>query len=506
MTDRLEPTKPSRPSLLKLIGWILGPGVLLAVLLTPEPQGLSRQGYVTAGVAALMAIWWITETIPIAVTALLPLLLFPLLGLGTIKEAATPYANKLVYLFLGGFVLALAMQRWGLHRRIAVNFISVFGTRPNFIIAGFLAAGALISMWVSNTATALMMLPIAKSVADLASVGNDKTQANFPAALMLAVAYGATTGGMATLIGTPPNALLAGHLSDTYGYEIGFGQWMMIGVPVMLVALPLVYIVLTKIAFRVSSNAIAGMSELLQKEKKNLGPMSFAEITVAVVFTATALCWVFRPLLEPIFTPTTLPGEPPAASYLNDTTIAIGGAVLLFLIPVNWRSGEFVMDWQSTREMPWGVLLLFGGGLSLAAMIQKHKLSDFIGQQFAVLEGAPMFVVMAIVCFGILMLTELTSNTATAATFLPIVGAVAIQMKASPLLLLVPTALAANCSYMMPVGTPPNAIVFGSQLVTLPQMARSGLLLNIILVPVVVIVVLLLGDFVFDLSEVLKPK
>lgn len=486
-------------------GLVLGPAVLLLCVVTPPPAGLSWQGWATAGVAGLMAIWWIADTVPIPVTALLPMALFPLLGLGTIEEAATPYANKLVFLFLGGFLIALAMQRWGLHKRVAINLIGVFGTRPKFIVAGFLVAGALVSMWVSNTATALMMLPIARSVAMLAPKEGERATSSFSAALMLAVAYGATTGGMATLIGTPPNALLAGHLSDIYGYEIGFGQWMLIGLPVTIIALPLVYVVLTSVAIRVSSDELPGMKQLLQTERRKLGPITFAEGAVAVVFFLTAACWIFRPLLEPLFTPATPPGEEPAGSLLNDTTIAIAGAVVLFLIPVNWRRGEFLMNWEATSDLPWGVLLLFGGGLSLAGMIQKHELSDFIGSQFAGMAGWPMFVVMGLVCFGILMLTELTSNTATAATFLPIVGAVALQMGHSPLLLLVPTALAANCSYMMPVGTPPNAIVFGSNMVTLPQMARSGLLLNIILVPVVVIVVLLLGEYVFDMSAVIEP-
>lgn len=490
-------------------GWFLGPGWLLMVVFMAPPAGLSQAGWLTVGAAGLMAIWWITETIPIAATAMLPLALFPALGLGSIKEAATPYSNPLVFLFLGGFIIALAMQRWGLHRRVAITLIGACGTRPTMIIAGFLISGALISMWVSNTATALMMLPIATSVAALApNSANDRT--GFSPALLLAVAYGSTTGGMATLIGTPPNALLAGHLSDIYGFEIGFGQWMLIGLPVTLIALPLVFLVLTRVAFRISNQELPGMKQLIADEKTKIGSLTYAEGAVGVVFLLTAGCWIFRPLISqailaidgilPVSMAPGLVGQ--AAEYLNDTSIAIAGALLLFLIPVDRKRGEFVMNWETTRKLPWGVLLLFGGGLSLANMIEQHGLAEYIGSLFSGLDGWPIVIVMSMICFGILMLTELTSNTATAATFLPIVGAIAIQMGESPLLLLVPTALAANCSYMMPVGTPPNAIVFGSGMIKLPQMARAGLLLNIILVPVVVIVVLLLGRFVFDYSAV----
>lgn len=487
---------PSTYGLRQWSGWIIGPALLLITLLFDPPEGLSVEGWRTAGAAALMAVWWICECVPIPVTALVPLVLFPVLGLGSIKDVAAPYANPLVFLFFGGFLIALAMQRWNLHRRVAINLVAVMGTRPNRIVAGFLLAGALISMWVSNTATALMMLPIAASVVALAKSeggGFAGPGRDFGPALMLAVAYGATTGGMATLIGTPPNALLAGYLNKVYGYEIGFGQWMMIGLPVTLVALPLVYLVLTRIAFRLEREPVAGMEELIANERSKLGRFSLGETLVALVFALTAIGWICRPFIDEH-----LP-------MLSDTTIAIGGALILFLLPVNLKRGEFVMNWEATKGMPWDVLLLFGGGLSLAGVIQAHGLSAYLGTLCAALGGWPVIVTVAVICFGMLMLTELTSNTATAATFLPIVGAVALSLGQNPLLFLIPTALAANCSYMMPVGTPPNAIVFGSGVLRLPQMAKAGMWLNIILVPVIVLLVWLLGELIFDLHLDVVP-
>lgn len=481
---------PASYGLRQWSGWIIGPAFLLVTILVDPPAGLSREGWRTAGAAALMATWWISESVPIPVTALIPMALFPMLGLGGIKDVAAPYANPLVFLFLGGFMIALAMQRWNLHRRVAIGLIGALGSRPNRIVAGFLLSGALLSMWVSNTATALMMLPIATSVVALAAEekGGNGPGRHFGPALMLAVAYGATTGGMATLIGTPPNALIAGYLNRVYGYEIGFGQWMLIGLPVTLVALPLVYLVLTRIVFQLGRNPLEGMEALVRAERAQLGSFSKGERWVAIVFAVTALCWIFRPILSG-FVP-----------MISDTTIAIAGAVVLFMLPIDAGKGVFVMDWKATRGLPWDVLLLFGGGLSLASMIQAHGLSSYLGTLCEGLEGWPIFLLMGIICFGILMLTELTSNTATAATFLPIVGAVAVSLGENPLLLLVPTALAANCSYMMPVGTPPNAIVFGSGVLQLPQMARAGVLLNILLVPVVLLLVWLIGAWVFDIE------
>jgi sodium-dependent dicarboxylate transporter 2/3/5 len=423
------------------------------------------------------------------VTALLPLILFPALGLGDIRETAAPYANPIIFLFLGGFLIALAMQHWNLHRRVAIGLIGFIGTRPSAIVLGFLLSSALVSMWVSNTATSLMMLPIAMSVVQLVPSGRmTPALRDFGTALLLSVAYGATTGGMGTLIGTPPNALLAAYMSDIYGVTLGFGQWMLLGVPVVIVSLPVVYLVLTRLMFTLDTHELPGMAELLDRERARLGRMGGPELAVAVVFVLTALGWVFQPLIAR------------AIPLVSDTTVAIAGALLLFVIPVNLKRGEFLMTWDAARDVPWGVLLLFGGGLSLASNIDRHGLSTYLGGLAGAVGDWPLVLVLGIVCFGILMLTELTSNTATAATFLPVAGALALSLGQNPLLFLIPTALAANCSYMLPVGTPPNAIVYGSGLVPLPAMARAGVILNVALVPIMIGLLLLLGPFVFDIA------
>lgn len=451
---------------------------------------MTAAAWLTAGIGALMATWWISETVPIPVTALLPLVLFPLLDLTDIQAAVGPYAHPIIYLFLGGFIIALAMERTGLHRRIAFSMIGLLGLQPRRIIAGFLFTAAALSMWVSNTATALMMLPIALSVASLIPEASRDSPAPraFTTALLLAVAYGATTGGMGTLIGTPPNALLAGFMARSYGVTVGFSQWMMIGVPVVLLALPIVYLVLTRLAFKIGDQPMDAVGAFIATERQRLGPFGGSERVVAIVFGVTALGWICRPLLVPL-----LPG-------LADTTIAMMGAVVLYLIPDAKHPGERIMTWTATKSVPWDVLLLFGGGLSLAGQIQSSGLSTWLGDQAVTLDGLPVVVIVALICFGILLLTELTSNTATAATFLPVVAAVAISLGQHPLLLLAPMALAANCSYMMPVGTPPNAIVFGSGRIPLPEMARTGLWLNVLLVPVIVGVVWLLGPWVFGIE------
>ncbi len=351
------------------LGWVLGPLALLATLVLAPPDGLSVMGWRTAGAALLMAIFWICEPIPIPATALLPLILFPALGLGDITQTAAPFANPIIYLFLGGFLIAIAMQRWNLHQRIAINLIGALGAQPRHIILGFLLSSALISMWVSNTATTLMMLPIALSVVHLlpGGAGTARERGSFGSALLLSIAYGATTGGMGTLIGTPPNALLAAYVSNIYGFELGFGQFMLLGVPVVLVALPTVYFVLTRISFRFDTREIPGVRELIALEKARLGPLSRGEFAVAVVFVLTAASWIAQPLLAR------------AIPLVSDTTIAITGGLLLFMIPINLRRGEFVMTWEATKSVPWEVLLLFGGGLSLAGNIERHGLSKYLG-------------------------------------------------------------------------------------------------------------------------------
>ena len=479
----------------QVIGALLGVLALAVTVMMAPPAGLSPEGWRTAGAGMLMAIFWITEPIPIPVTALLPLVLFPALGLGDIRATAAPYANPIIYLFLGGFIIALAMERWQLHRRIAIGLVSRLGTQPKAIIAGFLLSSGLVSMWVSNTATTLMMLPIAMSVAHLVpNTGRlPRELSHFRTALLLSIAYGATSGGMATLIGTPPNALLAAYMSEVYHVSIGFGEWMLLGVPVSLVALAAVYVVLTRVMFTLGTAPLPGMAELIAEQRDRLGPVSWGEFASGAVFLLTATCWVAQPLIAKV------------VPLVSDTTIAIAGALLLFMIPVNLKRGEFVMTWDATKGLPWGVLLLFGGGLSLAGNIEAHGLAAWLGSLARELNHLPTIAVLAIVAFGILLLTELTSNTATAATFLPIAGALALSLGENPMLFLVPTALAANCSYMLPVGTPPNAIVYGSGVLPLSAMVRAGFLLNVMLVPIMVGLLWLLGPWIFDIQGGVIP-
>lgn len=479
----------------KNIGFVAGIIVFLVMLFTPAPEGLPIEGWRTAAVGMLMAIWWITEALPIPVTALLPVVLLPVLDITSISAATTPFANPLIFLFLGGFVIAVAMERWNLHIRIALNIVNKVGVKPSSIIMGFILASAFLSMWVSNTATALMMLPIALSVLKLVEdQKEDREKLNFEIVLVLCIAYGCNIGGMGTLIGTPPNALLAGFMSENYEYEIGFAQWMTVGVPLMIIALPLLYYLLTKVIYPIKMKEIPGGAKLIQNKLSGLGPISNAEKKVAAVFTLTALLWICRPLLTEY-----IPG-------LSDAGIAIGAAVLLFIIPVDFSEGTFILTWAEAEELPWGVLILFGGGLSLASAISSTGLAEWIGQGVGVLGSWPLFALVGLVVFLIIFLTEMTSNTATTAAFLPILASVAIGLGENPLLLAIPAALGASCAFMLPVATPPNAIVYGSGKITIPEMSKAGLWLNMTFILLLTVGSFILINYVFGIELGVLPS
>ncbi|WIX01370.1 SLC13 family permease [Stutzerimonas balearica] len=447
------------------IGLFLGPLLLGACLLTDPPAGLSETAWRTVGMAAMMAVWWSTEAIPIPATSLLPVLLIPLLGIDSLAKATAPYANPTIFLFLGGFLLGLAMQRWNLHKRIALATLLAVGNQPSRQIAGFMIATAFISMWVSNTATSIMMLPIGLSVIGLLTEGSAREQSErFATALLLGIAYAASVGGIATLIGTPPNALLAAFLRENHDVHIGFGQWMLLGVPVTAGMLLFTWWWLTRGGFRLSGGDSRSM---LQQEMAALGPMSRQEKLVALIFTLAALAWIFQPLLAEH-----LPG-------LNDTSIAIGAALLLFLIPANVQERTFLLDWQTANKLPWGVLLLFGGGLSLAGVIGASGLAEWIAQSLGGLDMLPLILMIGLVALVITFLTEITSNTATAAAFLPLLGALAVAQGLPPQMLAIPAAIAASCAFMMPVATPPNAIVFGTGEMRIQSMIKAGFALNL---------------------------
>jgi solute carrier family 13 (sodium-dependent dicarboxylate transporter), member 2/3/5 len=480
------------------IGFVAGPLVMILMLLMPAPDGMSVEAWRTAAVGALMAIWWVSEALPIAATALIPLALFPLLGVLSMRATAAPYANPLVFLFLGGFVIALAMQRWGLHRRIALLVVKGVGTRPHMLVLGMMIASAFVSMWVSNTATAVMMLPIGLSVIQLVRPDADygagrPVDFNFAVALMLGIAYACSIGGLATLIGTPPNALLAGFMLESYGVEIGFAQWMGVGLPLVVVTLPLTWLLLTRVAFPIRIREISGGREAIDEAYRKLGPMSGPERWVAVVFLSAALLWIVRPLLE-----RWIPG-------LTDTGIAITAAVVLFAIPTDRQLSGFVMNWETAEKLPWGVLLLFGGGLALAEAVTASGLAVWIASAMAVVGALPTIALVITVALVVIFLTELTSNTATAAAFLPLIASLAIGLGENPLLLVVPAAIAASCAFMMPVATPPNAIVYGSGYVTIPQMVRAGWWLNIMFAIAITLLMYSLVGMVFGVEAGVLP-
>ena len=458
------------------IGLWLGAAVFVAIEALPAPEGLSAAGWHCAAVALLVAVWWVSEAIPLSATALLPVALFPVLGVLPLDETAAPYAHRVVLLLLGGFIIALAMQRWGLHRRIALLIVSQVGSRPENIVGGFMLACGLTSMWVFNTTTTIMMLPIALSVIDLLRggaprrPGDEAARRNFATALMIGVAYAATIGGSGTLIGTAPNVVLAGFMSETYGYEVGFAQWMAVGVPMVAIMLPAAWLVLTRVAFPMRMPPIEGHAGLIRAQLAEMGPMSRGERVVALAVGAAAFLWVFRPLLADL-----LPGL-----ALNDTSIAMAVAVALFVVPVEPRKGVFAMSGEWAAKIPWGVVVLFGGGLALAAGIKSSGLADWIGDSTSGVAALPTLAVILVIVTLIIFLTELTSNTATTSTFLPIVAGIAVGIGENPFLLVFPTVLAANCAFMMPVATPPNAVVFASGHITVPQLIRGGIWVNLV--------------------------
>lgn len=473
------------------IGLIAGPAIAVTMLLVDPPAGLSHAGWATAAIAAWMATWWATEAIPIAVTALLPIATFPLVGAVDMAAAAAPYANKVIYLFLGGFVVAFAMQRWNLHRRIALNVLQHAGGSGRLLVGGFLFVSALISMWVMNTSTAMMLTPVAISVIGVihASIRelDDRQREDFQFALLLAVAYGATVGGMTTLVGTLPNVMLAGFMDEVYGTKIHFANWMMVGVPVALLMLPLIWFVLTRLVFDVGFRTSGEGRSELRRLRDELGAISTPEKRIAIVAAVMITAWVGRPLWVQL----------PGLHGLDDTGIAIAGAIAMFVIPSGDRDDPLLLRWEYAEQLPWGVILLFGGGLSLANAFVITGLAEWIGVALQAIGTLPLVVIVLTAAALIIFLTELTSNTATVATFLPVAGAVAVQSGFDPIVLAVPVTLAASCAFMLPVATPPNAIVFGSGLLTIPKMMRAGLAINIVGIAIVTIAAMALAPRVF---------
>lgn len=448
---------------------LLGPAVMLMTLLIDPPvDGLSVEAWRTAGLAFWMASWWISEAVAIPAASLLPLAIAPVVGIASIKTVAAPYAHPLIFLFLGGFLISIAMERWNLHKRIALKTMLFAGSKPSIQILGMMLVTAFLSMWMSNTATAVMMLPIALSVIQIVKEKEPNNEA-FGKAMLLSIAYAASIGGIATLIGTPPNALMAAYLSDSYGMEIGFSQWMMLALPLSVIMLAICWIWLTKVSYKVDNAGEVSAKSVFREQLAALGVTSSAEKKVLAIFAFAAICWIFRPYIGQL-----------TGLKISDTGIAIVAAILLFVIPAKSGSDGRILDWESAQKVPWGILLLFGGGLTLAAMIKNSGLAEFIALQIEGASAIPLIAGVLLVTALITFLTEITSNTATAAGFLPLLGPVAESITGTPLVWVVPAAIAASCAFMMPVATPPNAIVFGSGMIRMGDMIRAGLFLNIV--------------------------
>tara|TARA_B110000503_G_scaffold43743_1_gene71596 strand:- start:1844 stop:3280 length:1437 start_codon:yes stop_codon:yes gene_type:complete len=471
-------------------GFGIGLFLFILMIISPAPEGLSHIGWSVAAVTVLMAVWWATETVPVAVTALLPLALFPLIEVASFKEAAIPYANPNIYLFLGGFMLALGIESSGLHKRMALRMIIAVGSSGPMLIGGFMLVSALISMWVMNTSTTLMLLPIGLAVC--AVVGDtipgltEKEKKDFDTALMLGIAYSATIGGMSTLIGTAPNIVFSAFMQETYGIEISMIDWMKLGVPLASVMLFAAWVILTKYVFPISFTSSCETQDHLKKMLFDLGLLSKDEIKISIIFTLTAFAWMFRSFLD----------NYDMFSGLTDAGIAIISAILLFMIPSSSHKGD-LLNWEKSNQLPWGLLILFGGGLSLAAQINASGLGVWIGQGLSVLSSVPPIFLIFAVASLIIFLTEITSNVATTSTFLPVFGAVAVGIGVLPVSLTVPVCLAASCAFMLPVATPPNAIVYGSGKFTIATMMRAGFALNVIGIIVVTLFSYYLAPLVF---------
>ncbi len=463
------------------IGLIIGP-VLFALTISIPIEGLAFEAKIVFATALWMGTWWITEAIPIYATALLPLVLFPAFNVASLAQLSKSYADKIVLLFLGGFIIAAAIQRSGLHERFALNAIRVFGTSPRSIVGGFMITTGMISAWISNTATAMMMLPIAASV--IALVRNENERVRFGTCLMLCVAYSASIGGLATLIGTPPNAIFASLSKSLLNVEVSFGQWILIGVPLSAISLAFAWWYMVNFGAKIGNEPIAEEKGIILERLRTLGPLTRQEKIVAVIFGATAVSWISRGLVWGKFAP-----------MIDDSTIAIIAALTLFVIPSG--KGQRVLDWGSAVKIPWGVLLLMGGGLALASGFTFTGLDKWISERLMLVETADMLLIIAMIVAFTVFSGEIISNTAGAALIIPIGASIATSLGVNPIAIMLPVALASSYNFIMPVGTPPNAIVFGSGYVTARQMAKAGLPLDLFGIGIVTLVALLLVPIIW---------
>jgi solute carrier family 13 (sodium-dependent dicarboxylate transporter), member 2/3/5 len=485
------------------VGLVLGPVLALIILLffnlDPNNHLVTR----TAAIAVLMAVWWITEAIPIAATALLPVVCFPIMGIMKGKAVAPIYFNDIIFLFIGGFIIALAMQKWQLHRRIALKIIMIIGTSPKKIILGFMVATAFLSMWISNTATTMMMVPIALAVISrLESDSDDIKITRFSIGLLIGIAYAASIGGIATLIGTPPNLAFIKifKISFPNSPDISFASWLIFGLPFSIIFLLIAWQFLIYIFARGTSDNKADIT-LFRDEYKKLGPIGFEELVVLIAFVALAILLIFRKNI--VIGGFTIPGWSrllPEPSFIDDGTVAIVIALVMFLIPSRSEIGGWIMDWRTATKLPWGIVILFGGGFALAGGFTQSGLSQWLGAQLTGFSEFSTPVIIISICLMMTFLTELTSNTATTQMLLPILASLSVAIKVNPLLLMIPATISASCAFMLPVATPPNAIIFGSGKIRISQMARTGLVLNFVGAALIVIFIYVLGQYVFNIN------
>ncbi|MCP9198902.1 SLC13 family permease [Gramella sp. GC03-9] len=482
---------------IKPLALILGPFIFFSLQLLESPESMPEAAFDVLGVTIWMAIWWVFEVIPIAVTALLPIILFPLTGAIDIETTTAAYGHKYVFLYLGGFILAVAIEKWDLHRRIALNIINLIGTDIKYIILGFMIATAFLSMWISNTATSVMMLPIGTAIIsqlkDNPETAKDEN-ALFGKALMLAIAYSASVGGIATLIGTPPNLVLAGIVQELYGIEISFLKWLMLGLPISVCLLFICWNYLTRKAFNFENSKFPGGRKEISRLLLELGRMSLQEKRVLIVFGFTAFCWISRSYLIQPFLP-----------FIDDTIIAITAAVLLFVIP-SGKPKRNLITWDEAVKIPWGIILLFGGGMALAKGFSDSGLAIWIGEQLVNLENLPLFLLVLVLIAAVNFLTEVTSNLATTAMLLPILASMAVALNLHPYYLMVGATLAASCAFMLPVATPPNAVVFGSGHLRIPDMIRTGIWMNIISIILLSLIVYFALPVLWDFDPKVIPE
>ncbi len=473
------------------IGLLLGPLVFVIVLFFIPIDGLSDQGKSVLASTLWVAIWWITEAVSIEVTALLPILLFPLSGSLSLSETTASYGHKYIFLFMGGFILSIAIEKWNLHRRIALTIIKIVGTNVTQIILGFMVATAFLSMWISNTATSVMMLPIGMAIVTQLK-DNPITKENenliFGKALMLAIAYSASIGGMATLIGTPPNLVLAGVVEETYGTEISFTQWFTFGFPISIVFLIICWFYLTKIAFKFEQKKFPGGKKEIEKQLKKLGKITFEEKLIFLVFVLTAFAWITRSFFLKNFIPN-----------IDDTIIAICASIILFLLPSK-QKGKKILLWKDAVKLPWGILILFGGGMALASGFEKSGLAVWIGSKLTSLDTFPLILLLFILIASVNFLTEITSNLATTAMLLPVLVSLAAAIGVNYNYLLVGATVAASCAFMLPVATPPNAVVFGSGYLKIDDMVKKGIWMNIISIVLLTLIVYFFLPLIWDLT------